>query len=178
MLGDKYRVINEGLGGRTTNLEHPTKPGRNGKAHLASYLKDDNPIDIVILMLGTNDLKTTYGRTAEDVAVAVSDLIKDISTYARGKSSAQPDIILISPIHINDRSPLFGLLYSSAFDARSATESKRLTAELQKVAIKNKTAFIDAALVASPGADGIHLPAESMAQLARAIANKISQLGN
>ncbi len=61
LLGEKYNVIEEGLNGRTTVWEDPYKPGRNGLELLIPILDSHNPIDLVVVMLGTNDLKHFYG---------------------------------------------------------------------------------------------------------------------
>jgi len=70
MLGSDYYVIEEGLGGRTTDLEHPRteKLGRNGIDYFKPCLESHSPIDIVIIMLGTNDFKNVYNRTTNEVA--------------------------------------------------------------------------------------------------------------
>src|SRR6187401_3541591 len=59
-LGAGYRVIEEGLSGRTTVHEDPIMGNRNGSLHLPSCLESHSPIDVVMLMLGTNDLKCMF----------------------------------------------------------------------------------------------------------------------
>lgn len=105
LLGIGYHIVEEGLGSRTTNLDYHKKPGRNGRSYLAPCLQSHNPIDIVIMMLGTNDLKIEYRRSAEDIASALGGLIDDVRTYGETKTGANPKIILISPIEIDDQAP-------------------------------------------------------------------------
>ncbi len=63
LLGDDFYVIEEGLNGRTTNLEGIDPPDRNGKTYLLPCLYTHSPLDLVVLMLGCNDLKNVYGRS-------------------------------------------------------------------------------------------------------------------
>src|SRR6185312_15728191 len=81
-LGDKYDVIEEGLNGRTTNLDEiiPGRPFRNGLALLPACLESHYPIDLVIFMLGTNDTKVQFNRTAEEIAEGMRELVKVIKT--------------------------------------------------------------------------------------------------
>ena len=67
-LGDGYEVIEEGLNGRCTVWDSPSTPGRNGLDYLLPCLLSHAPVDLVIIMLGTNDLKRIYGVTAAEIA--------------------------------------------------------------------------------------------------------------
>ena len=69
MLGDSFDVIEEGLGGRTTVFEDPIEEDKSGKAYLQQCLHSHKPIDLIIVMLGTNDLKIRFGLTAYDVSL-------------------------------------------------------------------------------------------------------------
>src|SRR5215216_1134114 len=62
LLGSEYYVIEEGLGGRTTDSDHfrEGKEGRNGFAYYKPALETHLPLDIIVIMLGTNDVKNTY----------------------------------------------------------------------------------------------------------------------
>lgn len=69
LLGRDYQIIEAGLNGRTTGLDDPnkTRSSRNGLTTLTSVLEMNYPIDLVILMLGTNDLKKYFHTTAEEI---------------------------------------------------------------------------------------------------------------
>ena len=172
-LGANYYVVEEGLGFRTTDLEYVRKPGRNGKAYLIPCLNSHSPVDIVVLMLGTNDLRIEFSRTAEDVTNAISGLVNDIRIYGQNKANRSPKIILVSPIVINARAPHFAEHYSESYDERSAVESQRLGGLLAALAQQLNCEFVDAASVAQAGDEGIHLNHESHALLAAAIQAKI-----
>ena len=84
-LNDKkeggYRVIEEGLCGRTTVFDDPLRDGRNGVKILPTILETHNPVDIVIIMLGTNDCKTVYNASAEFIGQGVKRLIGQVKNY-------------------------------------------------------------------------------------------------
>ena len=76
-LDDGYEVIEEGLNGRTACWETPLEPGRNGLTYLVPCLLSHAPVDLVIIMLGTNDLKRIYGNTASEIACGAARLIDE-----------------------------------------------------------------------------------------------------
>ena len=67
-LGGGYRVIEEGQNGRTTVHDDPFALARNGKTVLPAILESHKPLDLVVLMLGTNDLKAVYGVSPGEIA--------------------------------------------------------------------------------------------------------------
>lgn len=176
-LGSGYYVIEEGLPSRTTNLEYDKKPGRNGKTYLVPCLGSHLPIDIVVLMLGTNDLKTVFNRSAEGVADAVNELVDCIKQHGRYMDGEAPKIIVVSPIHVNINAPEFKNFYSGNYDESAGKKSEELASFIADIASKQGCEFIDAASVAKPGIDGIHLSTDSHSPLADAIYNKINKAG-
>ncbi|HMI09840.1 MAG TPA: SGNH/GDSL hydrolase family protein [Candidatus Saccharimonadales bacterium] len=174
ILGDDYYVIEEGLNSRTTDLEYYKKPGRNGKTYLIPCIESHRPIGIVAIMLGTNDLKTTFGRSATDVAEALRGLVRDVRETAVDKEGKIPRIILISPILIDDTAELFSMFYAENYSHEAVMKSQDLAGEIQKVANEEACFFIDAASVAEPGVDGIHFKKESHPALATLVAKTIS----
>ncbi|HLZ14561.1 MAG TPA: SGNH/GDSL hydrolase family protein [Candidatus Saccharimonadales bacterium] len=169
-LGQGYYVIEEGLGSRTTDLEYARKPGRNGKTYLEPCLDSHLPIDIVILMLGTNDLKIEFNRSVQDIASAIErliEIIKDKTAYQDNKAA---QIILVSPILIDNTAPNFAKLYTpDYYDHESALKSRQLAPALQKVAGDAGCLFVDAAQVAHAGDDGIHFSQEAHTALGRTL---------
>ena len=85
-----FEIIEEGLSGRTTDLDDPTDPRLNGSAYLPSALATHLPLDLVILQLGTNDTKTYFHRSAYDIAVGMSKLLVQVGTSAGGVGTAYP----------------------------------------------------------------------------------------
>jgi len=175
-LGDNYAIIEEGLGGRTTDLEHPNpnKPGRGGLTYFKACLTSHSPLAMVIIMLGTNDFKTHYNRSVEEIADAIEQYIDYIESSYK-ESETQPTILLVNPPYMDDTAPQF---YSSmptpdAYNHLSVEKSRELAAHVQTLAEKKGTSFIDAALYAQVGDDGCHMTAQSHDALGQAIANVI-----
>lgn len=176
-LGDSFYVVEEGLGSRTTDLEYTRKPGRNGKTYLEPCLDSHLPIDTVILMLGTNDLKIEFHRSPHDIAEAIEGLItiiKNKTTYQRDKPA---HVMLVSPIYIDDTRPNFEKLYvPDYYDHESVIKSYELAPELKAVADRTGSTFVDAAQVADAGDDGIHFSEEAHAGLAEVLIEKTREV--
>ncbi len=92
------RIIEEGLCGRTTVFEDPFRQGRRGTALLPTLLETHHPVDLVVLMLGTNDCKTIFGASAEVIGRGIQCLLDQIQTFA-----PQTDVLLISPIYLGKK---------------------------------------------------------------------------
>ena len=73
-VADIAVVVEEGLNGRTTLWDDPFMDGRNGQPYLLPCLRSHEPVDLVVLMLGTNDLKTVFGRHAHEIALGAGRL--------------------------------------------------------------------------------------------------------
>ena len=86
-LGESYRVIEESVPGRTTNLDSPYLPDRNGRKSLPLALECHMPIDLFILMLGTNDLWKALGLSASDIAASCMSLIWTVQKAMGGPGS-------------------------------------------------------------------------------------------
>lgn len=175
-LGDDFYVIEEGLSSRTTDLEYAKKPGRNGKTYLIPCLASQNPIDIAILMLGTNDLKIEFKRSPEDIADAVKGLVADIKQNAFTQAKVAPKVLLVSPILVNDKARNFDEFYRGVYDAESAAKSHRHAEALNVVANTTGSAFFDASTVSAAGDDGIHFSEAAHIALAEALRSQVHDL--
>ncbi|HEX7266984.1 MAG TPA: GDSL-type esterase/lipase family protein [Streptosporangiaceae bacterium] len=175
LLGDGYYVIEEGLNGRTTDLDYANRPGCNGRTYFGPCLQSHHPLDVVVIMLGTNDLKVEFNRSPATIAAALDCYISDVSANAENPAGGRPRTILVSPIHLDDSQPAFAEMTGENFDATAIDKSRRLSAELRRVAEARGALFADAATVARAGRDGLHLSLESHDRLASLIAAKIKQ---
>lgn len=93
-----YRIIEEGLCGRTTVFDDPFRTERRGTEMLPAILESHRPVDTIVLMLGTNDCKSVYSATPEVIGQGIEQLLDQINTV-------NPDakILLVSPIYIGER---------------------------------------------------------------------------
>ena len=101
-LKDSAIVIPEGLNGRTTSFEDELRPGRNGATYLDPCLHSHGPIDLVVLMLGTNDLKIRFQATPTDIGKGIDRLIKMIKsiTPQKRQDGRSAKILLMAPPHL------------------------------------------------------------------------------
>lgn len=166
LLGSDYYVIEEGLGGRTTNLDDPDSV-KNGLTYLVPCIKSHEPLDYVVIMLGTNDFKTRFHRTPSDIAEAIGELVTVTQRYTSAR------ILLTSPIYINPTAPRFSEFYNNDFPDTAGSESQKLAALLSIIAKSLNCEFLNAANFAKTGKDGLHIDQPSLALLASEIAKKL-----
>lgn len=161
-----YRVVEEGLCGRTTIFEDATRKGRKGADLLPTILETHKPIDTVVLMLGTNDCKTAYGATAEKIGSGIELLIKQIKD-----SDPDINIILVSPIELGEGVWEEG--FDTEFNENSVKVSKQLPEVYRKIAERYDTDFVAASDYARPSSeDREHLNEFGHRKLAEAIYNQ------
>lgn len=159
LLGGDYMVVEEGCNGRTTVFEDPAEGWKKGIDYLRPCLNTHKPVDIVILMLGTNDLKELFAANAEDVAKGAEELITVIQSFTEEKQGFVPKVILVSPPEIGDGVCDSAFAYS--FGMRSAQESRKLAGYYKEVADRNGCLFLNAAQHIRPStADHVHLGPE------------------
>jgi lysophospholipase L1-like esterase len=191
ILGDAYAVVEEGLNGRTTDVEYADRTGCNGRPYFAPCLRTHHPIDIVVIMLGTNDLKTEFDRSPAEIAAALDGYLDDVASQCSTPTGEVPHAILVSPILIDDTAPAYEVMTASSFDPTSIAKSRELAAHIRRVVDRRvvyrgmadgngigRVEFLDAATVARAGADGLHLTRDSHESLALLIAAHITAVGN
>jgi lysophospholipase L1-like esterase len=167
-----YWVIEEGLNGRTSCLEDPIEGDRNGLRQLIPILRSHRPLDLVIFMLGSNDLKNRFNPGAYDVSHGAQLVAKAILGSETGPDNGAPRVLMVSPPPLVE-SPAFRQLL-----APDAVEiSRRLAPYYRACAKECGAAFFDAgAVVESSGADGVHWEAEGHAAFAEAMAKEALRL--
>jgi lysophospholipase L1-like esterase len=166
-LGDGFEVIEEGLNGRVTVFESPLAPGRNGLSYLTPCLLSHAPVDLVTIMLGTNDLKRAYGLTAPEISGGAGVLVDAARSSLSGPDGNPPRVLLVSPAPlgpVTERSEQWGM-------GASRAESERLAAMYRLVADSRNIGFFDAGSVAQVSPlDGVHLDVAACASLGTAMA--------
>ncbi|MGF6232957.1 lysophospholipase L1-like esterase [Inquilinus ginsengisoli] len=173
-LEGSARVIAEGLGGRTTMFDdHGAAADRNGARILPTLLGSHYPLDLVIILLGTNDLKPHVCGTALGAGSGIERLVEIARTYPYGPDAAVPKMLIVAP-------PLFGETVGGDWQpagGRSIAESQKLAPRYRDAAEHCGCAFFDAAgvAVASP-IDGVHLDAGNTRAIGTALAPVVRQL--
>lgn len=171
-LEGRARVIAEGLGGRTTAFDDGTGPcERNGALSLPMLLGTHMPLEILVIMLGTNDLKPFLAGTAQGAAMGVKRLIQIARTYPYRSGFEVPRILVVAPPHVRA-----GRLGRPAQN-RSVAESEALAGLYAEVATATGCSFFDAALVVQASSvDGVHLDAAATRRLGEALSDPVREL--
>ncbi len=176
LLGNDYEVIEEGLNGRTTNLESPHKDGKNGATYLFSCLEAHKPLDLVILSLGKNDLKAKYDTTPESICDRIENCLRIIYEEGKTASGETPKIILVSPCIIEEKERLrFGKKEIDFLGAKQ--KSEKLGEMYLKIAKKYNIDFLDLAqYVKVSEVDGDHLDGNEHKKIAESMHQKVIKL--
>lgn len=170
-LGPNFSVIEEALPGRTTVHDDPIEGvHKNGLKSLPVVLESHRPIDLLVIMLGTNDLKARFSVTPEDIAGSVGTLVKTALASQAGPENRPPKILVIAPAIIGEVGFMAGLFRGGA------EKSKQLGACYAAVASRLGVDLLDAApLIRSDPTDGIHLDRDQHVVLGRAVADRIAK---
>jgi len=181
-LGPGYEIIEEALSARTTNLDDaeedlPSEYLRgatlNGAKVLPALLASHLPLDLVVIMLGTNDLKARFNRTPGEVAQAAISLVHIIRDCEGGVSTVYPSpkVLLLAP------PPLGVTFHNPDMWVRGREKSLMLGSVLKRAAISaNIPVFDTSEVVATDGPDGVHLTADAHQKLGLAVAEKVRDL--
>jgi lysophospholipase L1-like esterase len=175
LLGSQYRVIEEGQNGRTTVHEDPmAEASRNGRTHLPVVLETHAPIDLVILMLGTNDLKTMLALPPQDIAGGVATLTKMILRSPSGPAGKAPQVLLVCPAAVGEMLDLPDL--GARFE-QGREKSLQLPRHYESVAQLLEVQFLNAQDFVEPTPiDALHLDAENHEKLAAGLALAVRRI--
>ncbi|MBL4813290.1 MAG: SGNH/GDSL hydrolase family protein [Rhodobacteraceae bacterium] len=168
LLGAEYTIIEEGLGGRTTVLTDPYEPFRNGRDYLRPCLMSHDPLDLVIMMLGTNDLKSRFSVSSEDIGRGNALLIKDI------RETLGPDIkiVIVAPVPVGE-----GRRDDQMIGGDAIEKSHDLARVFAAIAVEHKVGFFDASKVGVlDHGDALHLSPADHAGLAAGLAQIVKDL--
>ena len=174
-LGSDYLVIEEGLSGRTTCFEDPIHEGMSALNYIHPCLKSHEFVDLLVIMLGTNDTKDRFSASAACIGVGMARLVKKaMSTECWGDK--KPNILVIAPPPIGE-----GML-SSPVSATMGTGCPAKSRELAKYYKMQCDLigchFLDAQELGAEfnTVDFMHLTKKGHATLAEALAKKIPEL--
>ncbi|MDR3590849.1 MAG: SGNH/GDSL hydrolase family protein [Negativicutes bacterium] len=180
MLGSDYEIIEENLSGRTTDLDQPDRlagAGLNGALYLPACLASHLPLDMIVIMLGTNDTKKDFKRTPYDISVGAAHLISIVknSTGGVGTVYPAPKILLVAPPPLGniEANPRMAGLFAGGRE-----KSLQLGKYYKGVAQTADIAYLDIATVVpkADGIDGVHLSADSHHKIAAAVAEAIKDI--
>jgi lysophospholipase L1-like esterase len=170
-LGQEYLVIEEGLNGRTTVWDDPIEGYKNGKSYLIPCLETHRPLDLVIIMLGTNDLKMRFSLPAYDIANGAGVLVDVVQKSDAGYDGSPPQVLLMAP------PPVTTLTEFAEMFTGSIEKSKGFAQHYRRVAEEYGCHFLDTGqvIVSSP-LDGIHFEIKEHRKLGQAVAEKVKEI--
>ncbi len=166
-LGDKANVIAEGLNGRTTVWDDHLAPAdRNGARILPSILSTHAPLDLVIFMLGTNDMKPLICGTAFGARQGIERLVEIVRYHPYPTAADAPDMLIVAPPTICETANTdFAAMFAGKIE-----ESQILAPLYADLADQAGCGFFDAGSVARTSPiDGIHLDAANTRAIGRAL---------
>ena len=174
MLGDGYQIIEEGQNGRTIANPDPYEWGcKCGMDYILPMVESHKPFDMLIIMLGSNDLKAKFHLPAGDIAGSLQNMLMKTTAFLKHQCGIDPKILIVSPPHLGD--DLATSPFAPFFEPEKAVRnSKDLAYWSELVAKQFDCSFLDAAAVCRAGeADSLHLTAQGHKDLAEAIFLKI-----
>ena len=171
-LGDGFRVIEEGLNGRTTFISENERPLRSGSDVLPIILESHRPLDLAIIMLGTNDLKLEFNLTVTEIAQGAKTLCEMVlnSEYLADNI---PQILLVSPTHIGSTV----IPDQEEFFNKARGQSIQFAEHYEKAAVELGVHFLDAAkIVKVSEVDGVHWDADQHQAFGKFLSNLIRKI--
>jgi lysophospholipase L1-like esterase len=170
-LGPAYRVVEEGLNGRTTRWDDPIEPGLNGLTYLRPCIESHQPLDLITVMLGTNDLKHRFNLTSSDIAESAAGLVQEASRIARTAGGEPVKVLLVAPPATTTLTE-FDQMFAEALE-----KSRQFSHYYRLAAAGRGVPFFDAgSAIVSSEKDGIHFDAGEHRKLAEALAGEVRRL--
>ncbi|MCL2354975.1 MAG: GDSL-type esterase/lipase family protein [Oscillospiraceae bacterium] len=161
LLGNKFEIIEEGLNGRTLTADDIL--GRNGYNYLTPCLYTHDPVDLVILMLGTNELKTRFNKTAQELGETLDKyFVKTILETKSQFKESYPKLLIVTPVAIDETADH---CQEDNKYVGATQKSKELNNIYKKIAEKHNCYFLNNEGL-TVGEDGVHLDKQSHQKLA------------
>lgn len=175
-LGENYLVIEEGLSGRTTSFSDPIHEGLSGLDYIYPCLMSHEPVDLLIIMLGTNDTKERFGSSAACITLGLKRLIAKAIATTDSWRNHKPNILIVTPKTIDKEYETTAI--AATMGRGCAEKSEGLREEYLKIAKLMGCHYFDANTVVKENnhIDYMHLTAEGHQELAEALAELIPDL--
>ena len=176
ILGEDFHIIEEGLNGRTTNIEYPDLSGRSGTSYILPCLYSHSPLDLVILNIGINDTKVIFDRSMMEISKGMAEIIDLIRSTSYGPDmQGQPQILLLSPSALNHE----GYVDQNNESAFKGGMEKSLffNEYYEKIALEKGCQYINLQSVVNYSEiDGLHYDKRGHAVIASVVASKIKEI--
>ena len=176
LLGDGCTVIEEGFNGRTCVFDDPVEGGyKSGVQYLPPCLMSHNPLDAVLIMLGTNDTKRRFGMTPMTIGQSMMQLVRTAKQYAIDEAGEASRVVVVAPPRILDNLP--ETRHAECFGDQAIAVSAGLARELRRITKLMRCDFFDAGPFAEVSTlDAVHMTARGHLRLAEALADYLQKL--
>lgn len=173
LLGDQWEVIEEGLNGRTIATDDPLRPFRKGHQALMSLVLSHRPVDVLVIMLGTNDFMKRLNLTPHDLGEHLTAVINQVRQLDFSPYEAPRKILIICPPPLGP----FPIPEDVNDFAGASEKSRQLPAIFERVAISLQCDYLNAGEIISVSPiDGIHFDQSAHACLGQVVAKKIGEM--
>lgn len=170
-LGAEYLIIEEGLNGRTTVWDDPIEEYKSGKDYLIPCLVTHKPLDLVIMMLGTNDLKKRFSLAASDIAKGAGVLVAMAKRSETGPGGQAPKVLLLAPPPVGKLTEFADMLEGSE------EKSRKFGLYYRQIAQELGCAFLDTSeVIVSSDVDGIHFDLDQHHKLGKKVAEIVREM--
>lgn len=171
ILGEDYKIIEEGLCGRTTVFSDPTAPFKSGIDYITPCIESHTPLDLIIIMLGTNDTKPLFNASPSDIAAGVGRLIAVARNPMLYMGAPTPEILVVSPVPIGEAAMN---LPDGITTREMVDKSRNLAPAISRTAEMYGCHFLDLAPITETAPyEGVHITAEGHGKIAYAMAEKV-----
>jgi lysophospholipase L1-like esterase len=167
-LGDGWHVVEEGLPGRTTVFDDPLSPHRRGADYLPPCLASHTPLDVVVIFLGTNDLKSRFAAGAADIAAGVGVIARTVLGSGSGPGGDPPRVLLLGLPRLG--APL-GAEFSGA-EQKAADLPRYLAEEAAAIGVE----LLALGEVTYSPLDGFHLDSTGHSAVGEAVARRLTAM--
>jgi lysophospholipase L1-like esterase len=171
LLGSSYYVTAEGLNGRSTAWDEPFREGRNGLKSIIPVLESHAPLNLVLLILGTNDLKHHLNVSPHESSRGLSAIVQAIQKSCSGPRGNPPKVLLVAPPKFEKLSELMNLHFEGGVE-----KSALLSKYYRQICSDLHCDFLDANEVVTVSEDGIHMESVGHRKLAEMLAPIVKKL--
>lgn len=173
-LGKSFRIEEDGLNGRTTYVDDPQDETRNSLKYLPVCMQSRTPADLVIVMLGTNDVKGFFGLTPLMIARGMGRIVNHILNGAYGLHGNAPEVLIVAPPALHEN--ILNCWPGEEFGAEAYGKAAALGKQYEKIAHECNVHFLDASCITASSTDGVHLSIEGHTTLGHMIAEKVREI--
>ena len=176
LLGEDYLVLEEGLSGRTTCFDDPVHEGLSGLDYIYPCLMSHAPVDLLVIMLGTNDTKERFGSSAACIALGLKRLVAKAVATTDCWGTHGPRILIVVPKTIDKEYESTAV--GATMGRGCAEKSEGLIAEYKTIANLTNCFYFDANEVVAENnhIDYMHLTKEGHQSLAKVLSGLIPSL--